>query len=143
MSALVCKLLWLLPGGVVPRLRTGRVPAGSVPEPDGRWRCLELAGQPVAEPALRTARELVVGRAAELTLEVLAAAPVLAAVVLPPPERLPRPVAAELARREIATIWRLPATESRPSRSARRAPATRPPAGAAGGCPARRRGPVP
>jgi hypothetical protein len=91
-----------------------RWPPGTRPQParlqlrtqpsDGGWTCLELTGRPAAQ--LRSARELVVRRPEELTLAVLAAAPDLVAVVLPERGLLPDPVAAELARRQIATIWR-------------------------------------
>jgi hypothetical protein len=87
-------------------------------------------------PELRTARELVVGRPAELTLDVLAAAPELAAVVLPLHGWLPSAVAAELARRGIATVWRLAPAEQRPPR---RLAAARSPVAA--GCTVNRRGP--
>jgi hypothetical protein len=134
MSALVCKLLRLLPAGLASRLRPGRAPVQPSSKPAaGRWSCLELADDPA--PELRTARELVVGRPVDLTLEVLAAAPELAAVVLPPHGWLPRAVAAELARRGIATVWRLPPAEQRMPRrlAAARSPVT-------AGCTVSRRG---
>ncbi|HEU5270862.1 MAG TPA: hypothetical protein VFU36_13130 [Jatrophihabitans sp.] len=96
MDPLACRLLHLLP-----RTRSGRVPAAS----SGRWACLELTGLP-SGPVLRSARELVVHRPSALTLQVLAAAPNLLAVVLPEHCRLPVPVTTELARRQIATVWR-------------------------------------
>jgi hypothetical protein len=115
MSALVRTLLRLLPAGLAARLRFGRLSVDPVSRPAaGHWECLELAGP--AEPGLRTARELVVGRPDDLTLDVLAAAPELAAVVLPPQGWLPRAIVAELARRGIATVWRLPTADPRPPR---------------------------
>jgi hypothetical protein len=132
---LVRTLLRLLPAGVAARLRFGRLPAGPMATPAaGRWQCLELAGQ--AGPELRTARELVVGRPDDLTLDVLASAPELAAVVLPPHGWLPRAVAAELARRGIATVWRLQTADARPPR---RTAAARSPVSA--GCTVSRRRP--
>lgn len=96
-----CKLLRR---GLPDDRRSARVLARTRPA-DGNWSCLELADRP-AEPSLRTARELVVRHPDELTLAVLAAAPALVAVVLSERCRLPRPVLAELARRQLATIWR-------------------------------------
>jgi hypothetical protein len=99
-----CKLLrrWLPDGrSRSPRVRSRTQPAGA------GWLCLELADRP-AEPSLRIARELVVRHPGELTLAVLAAAPALVAVVLPEQSRLPPSVVAELARRQLAIIWRQP-----------------------------------
>lgn len=105
MSAVFCKLLRLLPASRRPR----PVLARTRPQPrDTGWHCLELAGQPVAPSHLRTVRELVVRDPAALTADVLVAAPALLAVVLPARCRLPAPIAAELARRRIATVWRQP-----------------------------------
>jgi len=101
MDPLVCRLQRLLP-----RTRSSWVPAGSRWDaPGGSWACLELTDQ-LAGPALHTAHELVVRRPAALTLAVLAAARKLHAVVLPEHCRLPAPVTAELARRQIAIVWR-------------------------------------
>lgn len=100
MPTFACKLLALAPVGTRSRARLRR-PAGST----GEWVCLELAGRP-AEPALRNVRELVVRQPAALSLAVLAAAPRLRSVVLPEHHRLPAPVAAELARRQVAVVWR-------------------------------------
>jgi hypothetical protein len=134
MSALVCKLLGLFSrrGRSRPEFdgRPGpasdgraRLPAGndlvrSAPTGSGvpgagtgRWDCAELGDQPLTPTRLRMVRELVVRRPAALTLEVLAAAPALLAVVLLERGPLPRPVAAELARRQIATVWRLRSVE--------------------------------
>ena len=101
MDPLACRLLHLLP-----RARATGVPARlRSPAPGGRWACLELTDLPPG-PALHSARELVVRRPAVLTLRVLAAAPNLRCVVLPERCRLPVPVTGELARRQIATVWR-------------------------------------
>jgi len=153
MSALVCKLLGLflrrgrsrpeLAGR--PRSASGgqaRLPArndlarsapagpGGVPGAGTeRWECAELGDQPLTPTRLRVVRELVVRRPAALTLEVLAAAPALLAVVLLERGPLPRPVAAELARRQIATVWRLRSAE--PPRTRTRSSARSVPTGCA------------
>ena len=103
MSAVFCTLLRLLPAGSRPRPLLARTQPA-----DRGWSCLELAGQPLAPLDLRAVRELVVHDSAALTADVLAAAPNLLAVVLPAHCRLPAPIAAELARRRVATVWRQP-----------------------------------
>lgn len=101
MDPLVCRLQRLMP-----RTRSSWVSARSRWDaPGGSWTCLELDDQ-LPGLALRTAHELVVRRPAALTLAVLAAAPELHSVVLPEHCRLPTPVTAELARRQIAIVWR-------------------------------------
>lgn len=114
MSAFACRLLRLLPAG---SRSTTRPALGSGAAPGDGWSCLELAdGLP-----LHTARELVVRRPDALSLEVLAAAPALLAVVLPEHSRLPAPITAELARRQIATVWRrLPPVPGGPARRSSR-----------------------
>jgi hypothetical protein len=111
MPSFVCKLLRSSPGRGRPVM--GRAAARPAPvrdpvsAPSGhRWDCLELNDRPADPHRLRTVRELVVHRPAALTLEVLAAAPALLAVVLPEHCQLPAEVSAELDRRRIATVWR-------------------------------------
>jgi hypothetical protein len=131
MSLLACKLVGMLPLGSrsswAARVRSGGQPAG------GGWPCLELTER-TAEQPLRTVRELVVRRPAALSLKVLAAAPDLLAVVVPEHSRLPAPIAAELARREIAVVWRELPTAAVPSSEAVRPSAAVPSSGPRGTC---------
>jgi hypothetical protein len=108
MPAFVCKLRWLPAGrGKVARTASRPVPVrDSVAADDHRWDCLVLGDRPADPQRLRTVRELVARCPAALTLEVLAAAPALLAVVLPERCQVPVEVAAELDRRRIATVWR-------------------------------------
>jgi hypothetical protein len=88
------------------RIRSSRVPAGLRAGARGGGRVCRDLTDPPAGADLRCAHELVVRRPAALTVQVLDSAPRLLAVVLPERARLPMPVAAELARRQIAVVWR-------------------------------------